>query len=380
MESFFIRNDILAPMFEVFDTNSAACLLLSYFPGIGPTIYGELVRTLGEPSAVFTAEERELRLILAGRTDSFIRFRDSFDSAQIISVLKSQHINYIARTSNNYPTSLATIPDPPIGLFCRGNENLLNRAPFCAVVGSRMPTDYGLQVTIDIVSRIVQSDIGIVSGMALGIDAQAHTTALKLNGKTVAVLGCGVDIAYPQQNKPLYDEIIENGAVISEFPPGMFAKKGMFIARNRIISALSTVVVCVEGNEHSGALITARYAAEQGRDVAAVPGSIYSDLSRAPHILLREGAFPASSAQDVLELFGKIDTNNENVKQPNREYTKHEIQILTSIETGSTIDHIVRTSGLSFSRVSTHLSTLELEGIISRNDFGQWIRTRNLSL
>jgi len=242
-----------------------------------------------------------------------------------------------------------------------------------------MPTHYGLRATADIVKVVVRSGIGVVSGMALGIDAQAHSSALDLKGKTIAVLGCGVDIIYPQQNKYLYDKIVENGAVISEFPPGMFAKKGMFIARNRIIAALSTVVVCVEGNEHSGALITARYAAEQGRDVAALPGSIYSNLSQAPHILLREGAFPLSKIDDVLELFGKTKYLCEKAEPTERQYTEYERQILSSLEEGNTIDYIVRASGLSLAKVSTNLSALELEGVISRDEMGQWIRIRNLS-
>lgn len=374
-----VKRGILAHMPVTPDMNSTACMLLSYFPGIGPHLYDEFVRILGEPSTIFAAKEKDFEPILAGRTSSFIRFRDTFNSTKTLSMLNSLNIQYIARTSSLYPTQLSTIADPPIGLFCKGNPHVWDRIPYCAIVGSRMPTHYGLRATADIVKVVVQSGIGVVSGMALGIDAQAHSSALDLKGKTIAVLGCGVDIVYPQQNKPIYDRIVENGAVISEFPPGMFAKKGMFIARNRIVAALSTVVVCVEGNEHSGALITARYAAEQGRDVAALPGSIYSNLSQAPHILLREGAFSLSKIDDVLELFGKTKYLYEKAEPTERQYTEYERQILSSLEEGNTIDYIVRASGLSLAKVSTNLSALELEGVISRDEMGQWIRTRNLS-
>ncbi|MCR4329562.1 MAG: DNA-processing protein DprA [Candidatus Roizmanbacteria bacterium] len=366
-------------MSDAFDKNNAACLLLSYFPGIGPHLYDEFIRMFGEPRNVFVAKRKDLEPILAGRTNSFMRFRDTFDSAKTISELNAKDIKYIARASDLYPTQLTTIADPPIGLFCKGNVYMWNEVPYCAIVGSRLPTDYGMHVTTDIVKTAVKSGIGVVSGMALGIDAQAHRATLDLQGKTIAVLGCGVDIVYPQQNKSLYDRIVEKGTVISEFPPGMFAKKGMFIARNRIVAALSKVVVCVEGNEHSGALITARYAAEQGRDVAAVPGSVYSNLSKAPHILLREGASLLSKAEDILELFGKSELLYEGAEALERKYTEYEKQILTSLEVGSSTDYIVRTSGLSLEKVSTYLSTLELEGIISRNEMGQWIRTRNPS-
>lgn len=201
-----------------------------------------------------------------------------------------------------YPRLLKEIPDPPQVLYVRGNFEKISFNKTIAVVGTRQVTPYGREVTRKLVTDLVKKGFTIVSGMALGVDTVAHWAAIAAGGKTIAVLGCGIDIIAPASNARLYWAIVNGGGVVvSEIPPGVRTDKKQFVTRNRIISGLSLGVVVVEGDKHSGALITAKYAAEQGREVFAVPGPITSIYSRAPAILLQNGAKLVQSADDILE-------------------------------------------------------------------------------
>ncbi len=204
--------------------------------------------------------------------------------------------------SPKYPRLLKEIPDPPAVLYVRGAGSKINLNKTIAIVGTRHPTPYGIAITKKLVSDLVNQGFTIVSGLALGIDAVAHWTAINAGGKTIAVLGCGIDIIAPARNANLYWDIIKgHGAVVSEIPPGVVTDKKRFVTRNRIISGLSLGVVVVEGARVSGTLITARYAAEQGREVFAVPGQITNTYSRASSILLKNGAKLVESADDIIE-------------------------------------------------------------------------------
>lgn len=201
-----------------------------------------------------------------------------------------------------YPRLLKEIPDPPDVLFVRGSGSKINLEKTIAVVGSRRVTDYGMKITRSLVKELVEKGFTIVSGLALGVDTIAHETAIQAHGKTIAVVGCGIDIIYPSRNARLYREIISgNGVVISEIPSGVWTDTKRFVTRNRIISGLSLGVLVIEGTEKSGTLITAKYALEQGREVFAVPGEITSELSRASSILLKNGAKLVESATDIIE-------------------------------------------------------------------------------
>lgn len=201
-----------------------------------------------------------------------------------------------------YPRLLKEIPDPPEMLYVRGRGSKINLEKTIAVVGTREVTPYGKEVTKRLVEELVTKGFVIVSGLAQGVDAVAHESTIAHGGKTIAVLGCGIDIIYPTRNASLYWKIIHgNGAVVSEFGVGVKTEVKRFITRNRIISGLSLGVVVIEGDEHSGSLITAKYAAEQGREVFAVPGPITSKYSRATSILLKNGAKLVESADDIIE-------------------------------------------------------------------------------
>lgn len=218
----------------------------------------------------------------------------------------SYPIIYITPVDKRYPERLRQIPDPPAGLYVLGNHpEFLCQDLLLAVVGSRQMSIYGKQVTKQLVKELVRFGYGIVSGLALGIDGVAHTTALDCLGVTIAVLGCGVDIVSPPSHAFLYQRILaQGGIIVSEVPPGCRSSRQLFAKRNRIISGLSLGVLVTEAASRSGSLITARFAAEQGRDVYAVPGSIYSVGSAGPHTLLQQGAGLVTSAEDLLRLLG----------------------------------------------------------------------------
>lgn len=213
-----------------------------------------------------------------------------------------QDVVALALDNPKYPRLLSEIPDPPKVLYVRGKGSKINLEKTIAVVGTRHPTAYGVEMTRKIVFGLVEKGFTIVSGLAYGVDAVAHRAAIDAGGKTIAVLGCGIDIIAPAGNTDLYWQIVQgHGAVVSEMPLGMRPDKKVFVTRNRIISGLSLGVVVTEGAKKSGSLITARYAAEQGREVFAVPGPVTSIYSGAASYLLKNGAKLVESASDIIE-------------------------------------------------------------------------------
>lgn len=195
----------------------------------------------------------------------------------------------------DFPSLLKVIPDPPNNLYVLGNKEILYQSNIIAIVGTRLMTNYGKEITTKITKSLVNKNFIIISGLAIGVDGVAHQTAINVGGKTIAVLGTGVDIIYPPQHHELYNSILEHhGAIISEIPPGQFVPRNKFAARNRIISGLAQAVVVVEGALKSGSLITARLALDQGRDVFAVPGSPGTEY------LISQGANPVTKVGDLI--------------------------------------------------------------------------------
>ncbi|MCL2456650.1 MAG: DNA-processing protein DprA, partial [Defluviitaleaceae bacterium] len=227
--------------------------------------------------------------------------------------LYNRGIQYFSREHENFPALLKLIPDPPVGIFCIGNlpsENFLK----IAIIGARKCSEYGLLTARTFAKPLAQAGVVVVSGMARGIDSMAHRGAIGGGGKTIAVLGCGADVCYPSENLNLREEIIHNGCVISEYPPGTTPLPAFFPARNRIISGLSHGVIVVEAGKKSGTLITVDQALDQGREVFAVPGSVSSKLSEGTNQLIKDGAIFVSDYTDVLSAFG-INSQNEIEKQ-----------------------------------------------------------------
>ena len=285
-------------------------------------------------------------------------------------------IKKVAIGEETYPKLLTHITDPPQILYCRGNLNLLNKTCF-AVVGTRKLTSYGKEATQNIVRGLVQAGFVIVSGLALGIDAVAHQATLDQGGKTIAVLGSGIDDGsiYPNTNFRLAMNILKNnGLIISEYPSGTAGYKSNFPERNRIISGLSKGVLVVEADQISGSLITAKLALDQNRDVFAVPGSIFSSRSIGPNNLIKKGAKLVSSAQDILDEYGENLKLFEDLKPALS--TKDPVQkiILAILDNKGTvfIDDIIRESKKETSKIIAALSVLEIKGLIKNTGNGKY--------
>lgn len=254
--------------------------------------------------AAFAAETGS-HLVAEPRSARFASFARKFDEQRYVAELRRQDIRWLARSASAFPRALASIFDPPVGIFVRGarDAELLERAAV-SIVGARSCSPYGASVARTLGRELAAAGLVIVSGLARGVDGEAHRGALDTGGITVAVLGCGVDRVYPAAHAELARRVMERGLIVSEYAPGVEPAPWRFPARNRIIAGLSAATVVVEARERSGALITADLAIEEGREVFAVPGEITSALSAGTNALLRVGATALTSAMDVLEAFG----------------------------------------------------------------------------
>lgn len=300
-----------------------------------------------------------------------------------LSMLEDKQINMVLFNDENYPIKLKECNNAPIALFYKGNIVSLNHYRSVAIVGSRSCSYYGENLSEIISRELCEKEVSIISGMAKGIDSFAHFGALKNNGFTCAVLGCGVDIIYPKQNKELYEEIIRRGCVVSEFLPGTKPFSYNFPLRNRIISGLSEAVIVVEASERSGSLITATYALDQGRDVFSVPGSILSENSKGTNKLIKEGAFPLTSVEDVCNLLnieynskGKDKTRVD--KEDIIKLDKIENKIYSILnETPMCIDDILKYSNVDIKQLYEVLFELQLKNRITCLSGNYYVRIAN---
>ena len=265
--------------------------------------------------------------------------------------------------SDEYPDRLLDLPDPPACLFLKGRA-VTEREVAVAIVGARRSTSYGRGVATSLAAAAAASGATVVSGAALGIDAAAHRGALSVEGRTVAVLGCGIDVVHPRSNRGLIEEIARTGALLSEYPPGVPPEARRFPARNRLVAALCRVVVVVEGGERSGSRLTAGFAADLGRDVLAVPGPVDSPLSEAPHTLLREGAGLAAAPDDLLTALGLAPWQRG--PDDHHELPPDEVAVLEVLSGApATPEAVARSASLSTDRAVVALAGLELRGLAS---------------
>jgi len=293
-------------------------------------------------------------------------------------------IQYIDMENRMYPKPLKEIYDPPEGLYAAGNAEALNgEMPAVAVVGSRKCSEYGLSAAYKLAKDLASCGIPIVSGMARGIDSMAHKGALDANGVTVAVLGCGVDICYPPENRNLMERIKEQGCVVSEHERGKRPLPAYFPRRNRIISGLCRALIVVEAEEKSGTNTTVQFAADAGREIFAVPGSIFSKTSIGTNNLIKHGVTPVTSFEDVL--FGMrryitVQTHtagvgNEDVKDEGTELAPGErlVYDCLSLEPAG-VDEIVHRTGITVPMAQYVFTTLELKGLIRRMPGQRYIK------
>lgn len=358
-------------------TNLQAWLALHLVPGMGPVTCQRLAAHFGSPDRVFSTTVGELQAVCRLRPESLTALKDagwqSFIelAQQEMARAADENIRLLAWDDPLYPPLLRNIHDPPPVLYVLGNPEMLNCRGI-GIVGSRAATHYGRNIAEHLANSLAGQGFTIVSGMALGIDTAAHKGALAAAGRTIAVLGCGLDIIYPPGNHRLYKDIMASGAAVSEYPLGTQPDNFRFPARNRIISGLSLGVVVVEAANRSGSLITAHHALEQGREVFAVPGRIDSTKSAGTHTLLQQGAKLVHSANDIVEEFSyekhlQQDNNCDAAEdQAAAEQLNHdEAALFACLDVyPRTIDEIVRQSGFTPQKTSELLLHLELKGVV----------------
>jgi DNA processing protein len=308
--------------------------------------------------AAFAAETGS-HVVRAPRDRAFRVFARRFDEPVYLTRLRDAGVRWIARSAREFPPLLHAIHDPPPGLFVRGDADLdLLRRATVAVVGARSCSPYGTQVARMLGRELGRAGLVVVSGLARGVDGEAHRGALETGALTVGVLGCGIDRDYPAAHRELAARIRATGLTVSEYAPGVEPAPWRFPARNRIIAGLSAATVVVEARDRSGALITADLALEEGREVFAVPGEITSALSSGTNDLLKLGATPLTTAADVLDVFGLASTAAESV-----ELGSSAEAVLTRLRDGpASADELARATGLDAGALSSALTELELAG------------------
>ena len=343
---------------------------LKSVPLVGNVTFCRLLHSFDTPEQVFTASEEQLSRVkgLSPAAALQIRTHDyrAFAEQECAAVARSG-AKIITFLSEEYPKILLEIPDFPPYLYVRGT--LKSEEHSVAVVGSRRASMSGLSITERLARDLAQRGVTVVSGLARGIDTAAHKGALKGGGRTLAVLGCGLDILYPPENKKLCDEIVADGAVISEFPLGTAPLAENFPRRNRLISGLSRGILVVEAVENSGSLITVQYALEQGREVFAVPGNINYPGSKGTNRLIKDGATLVDCVDDITGALSPVVAPScaEIPPAPSFALTPQEATVFTLLaESPLHIDEVTVKCGLTVGEVSAMLLRLELKGVVTR--------------
>lgn len=355
----------------------ALWLGINQIQGLGNASICQLLAKFGTPDGVFSANFSQLREIV---NDEFAQKINKGVDTEVIQPtldwLKKDNAHIVTLADEAYPQRLLEISNPPAIIYAIGNLKWLNH-PTIAMVGSRSATPQGEKNAEDFAQSLCNQGMCVVSGMALGIDGAAHRGALKSNGATIAVVGTGLDIVYPARHRDLAHKIAERGLIISEFPLGTPSKAQNFPRRNRIISGLSLGCLVVEANIESGSLITARLAAEQGREVFAIPGSIHSPVSKGCHQLIKQGAKLVENTTDILEElknllsehspFGSVQETGETLAEPSK--------LLASMGFDAiNFETILTISGLTAEALSSMLMVLELEGKVATLAGGKYQR------
>lgn len=354
---------------------------LNMVEGLKPVHRAALLREYRTAENVFGAGEMELAAVpeIKPELASSISHFSMRTAEQELSRAGKAGIKVLSLLDRDYPALLKTIPDPPLVLYVRGE--LFAEELALAVVGSRKATPYGLNATQFLVHDLAQAGFTIVSGLARGVDARAHNAALEAGARTIAVLGSGVDVIYPTEHSTMAQRIAKQGAVVSEFPLSMPPHRENFPVRNRIISGLSYGVVVVEASQKSGSLITARMAAEQGREVMAVPASIFSESSHGCHALLKDGAALIQNWKDVIaqlpeEVTRQITIRQEPACVEDLTSVEKNVMDLLSFEQPKHVDQIAQILGLKAQELLGVLVTLELKNYISQMPGKQFIRLK----
>ncbi len=357
---------------------SLSWLALALTPGLASRLSARVLRKFGSPDGVFRASLADLESCnLPAQAAQAIVKKESFKRAEkeLDGVRKIANCRLLNWTEPEYPQTLLQIYDPPVLLYVRGDVQVLN-LPSLSIVGTRRPTLYGTQMAQRLGRELAARGLVIVSGLARGIDAIGHQGALDANGRAIGVLGTGIDVCYPKENRKLYEKVLERGAIISEFPLRTHPAPENFPVRNRIVAGMPLGVVVIEGAQYSGSLITARLAMEFGREVFGVPGNVTQPVSFAPNLLIKQGAKLVTNAEDVIEeLPTPVRAALVQAEQPEAEQrnllaaaslngSEKKLYELLNADEPKPIDDIVERSGLNSSEVLATLFNLEMKGII----------------
>ena len=365
------------------ETEKPYWVAFNHIKGIGAVRAGQLLKRFGTLEDAWNASRTDL--IFAGLpeklADQILVFRNRTDPHQLLASILARKINVCIRPEPAYPKLLKEIDNPPAVLYYVGklpDEHL----KLMAIVGTRRMTAYGKNVAEELGHFLSINGIGVVSGLARGIDGAAQSSVVNAGGFTYAVLGCGVDYIYPPEHRDLAKMIVRNGAVISEYAPGTHPDRSNFPQRNRIISGMSSGVIIVEAGEKSGSLITARFAAEQGREVFVVPGKVTDIQSRGTNRLIRDGARPFYEKDEILEFLQTWQAAEpQKMNKPMQAaFSTPEEKIIMSLITAEPlhIDEIVRKSGLPLSKVSSSIVLLELKGMVMETAPQTYQKTQEL--
>jgi DNA processing protein len=354
----------------------APWLAFGRIKGLGGVSFKKLTARFADPLAAFSAsavELAEIEGLQRDAIDGILAFSDWADIDREVARARDAGVAIVPFTDANYPARLRMIADPPPCLYVKGKLSAGDDKSV-AIVGSRSASEYGRRVARDLARGLASMGFTVVSGMARGIDGMAHASALQAGGRTIAVLGSGVERAYPPEHEALYRRIVENGAVISELPMGTRPMAFNFPARNRLISGLSLGVVVVEATEKSGSLITAALAAEQGREVFAVPGEVGSSRSRGAHRLIRQGAKLVETVDDIVEEIapqllprsGSAAQPAPPVLPPHASDGARKIFALLQ-ENSLHVDEVIEQTGIATAQVLEILLDLELQGLLRQS-------------
>jgi DNA processing protein len=351
-------------------TSRDAYIALNMIDEVGPVRVRSLLDRFGNPEAILDASRQDLMQV-QGVGEEVARnvtgWREAIDLDAELARIEKAGIRVVTRDDPDYPKRLREIYDPPLVLYVRGALSDRDHVAV-GVVGSRRTSLYGQEMSRKLAYQLARLGVTVVSGLARGIDSAAHTGALQAKGRTVAIIGCGLDTVYPPENKKLADEIVEKGgAVVSEFPFGVKPSPQNFPMRNRIISGWSMGVVVVEANLKSGALITARQAMEQGREVFAVPGRADSVLSRGTNKLIKDGAKLTEDVEDILGEFEYLFPKEEAAPETTLTLSDVEQKVMAAIGDEEVLmDEIIRATCLTSANVSATLLGLEMKRIVKQ--------------
>ena len=363
-------------------------LALAMTPGLGARMAGKLLREFGSPEAIFDASltSLEAQRLPSAVAQALHSRQPLSDAARELASVQASGCRLLSWDEPEYPARLREIYDPPPLLYVLGNPELLSRH-IVSIVGSRRPTAYGNQMAERLGHDLAERGLAVGSGLARGIDACAHKGALSAaGGVTIGVLGCGIDVIYPKENKKIFAEIQERGVIVSEFPMGTFPAPQNFPIRNRMIAGMSLGVVVVEGAQYSGSLITARLAMEFGREVFAVPGNVTQPMSFGPNLLIKQGAKLVAGWEDVVEelptpvraelLPVESASQEQRITLLTQDLSPSEriLYSLLGTDEAKPIDDLVEFSGLSSSDVLASLFELEMKGAVRQLPGKQFLK------